>query len=57
MEHFRALIQHFLTTAEQQCKELLFDNLPEVDLGVIQDDMTSRRPGFSFAMGLRLRQK
>lgn len=48
MEQFRGLIEHFLIVAEQQCKELMFDNLPEVDLGFIQDDMTNRRPGFSF---------
>ena len=45
---FRHVIHCAITRAQQQLDDLLFDWWPDVQLDRIRDDMSIRRPGYSF---------
>lgn len=48
MDDFRGLGQLFLDKAEELCRDLMFDVLPDVDLAKVRDDLTNMNRGFSF---------
>jgi hypothetical protein len=48
MTKFRGLAEHFIVNAEGLCDELMFGLDPQIDLGLVKDDMTNAQGGFSF---------
>jgi hypothetical protein len=47
MANFRCLSEHFLVEAESVCRDLMFDVLPDVNLGEIKDDLINKGRSFS----------
>jgi hypothetical protein len=48
MANFRCLSEHFLVEAESVCRDLMFNVLPDVNLGEIKDDLTNKGRSLSF---------
>jgi hypothetical protein len=48
MNAFRRLNEDFIKEAEHSCKELMFGDLPPVDLCQVKDEIGNTSQGFSF---------
>jgi hypothetical protein len=48
MDEFRVFSDHLIQLGEKQCRGLMYDWLPEVDLAQVKDEWGNTRRGFSF---------